>query len=124
MQLAGVEEGAVRRVHVLDEICPRAVEHAHVDPGGIAVIEADVGVGRAPQRDAAEEVEVLPLVEAAALLHDQERVGPGRLHPLDLVVARLEAGRGRASQVLQRAPRHPEQEEEQNGEEAELERYR
>src|SRR4029453_1324701 len=114
----------VGRVHVLDEICPGAVEHACVDPGGIAIVEADVGVGRTAEGEAPKEIKVLALGEAPTCLHHQECVGPRRLPPGDLVVAGLEAGRSRAPQVLQGTPRHPEQEQEQHGKKTELERYR
>src|SRR5262249_7971479 len=64
------------------------------------------------------------LVEPPALLDDQERVGGLPLTTEDVVVARLVTRRGGAAQVTQRASRHPDQEEEEHGEKAELERYR
>ena len=71
----------------------------------------------------AEEVEVLPLREPPAILDHEKRV----LCPLaveDVVVAGLVTRRVDAPEVAERHPNHPEQEQVEHGEEAELERYR
>src|SRR4029077_10219652 len=117
------EECSVGGIQVLDEIPAAAVEHARVEAGGIAVVEPDVSVGRAAEGNAAEEVEVVALVESAALLDHEKGIGGLGLSPEYVVVARLEAGRGGAAQVTQRHPGDPEQEEIEDGQEAELERH-
>ena len=106
VQLGVVEQGAVGRVHVLDVGAAVAAEDPGVDAGGVAVVDPDVGVARAADREAAEQVEALALVEAAAALGDQPGVaaagrrGEGRR----LVEAGRVGGRGDgAAQVLQRA---------------------
>ena len=59
VELLAVEEGAVGRAHVLDVVgAPRRVD-ARVDPRREAVLDPHVGVGRAADREAAEEVEAL-----------------------------------------------------------------
>ena len=110
---------------VAQELQPleQAVEDAGVESGGIAVVQPDVGVRRAAERDAPEEVEVIALVETPSLLDDEEGVRALRLAALHLVVAGLESRRGGAAQVAQRHPRDPEQKQVEDGEEAELERY-
>src|SRR5262249_14911284 len=124
VQFAGVEQGAVRGVEVLDEVAAAAIEDPGMEARRVAIVEPDVGVGGTPQRPPAEEIEVIALVEPPALLDDQERVGGLPLTTEDVVVARLVTRRGGAAQVTQRASRHPDQEEEEHGEKAELERYR
>src|SRR3954447_21759104 len=123
VELPRVQERAIGGIQVLDEIPAATIEDAGVESGCIAVVEPDVGIGRPAQRDAAEEVEVVSLVEAPALLDDEERVGGIRLASEDLVVTRLETGRGGAAQIPQGHPSDPEQEQIEDGEEAELERY-
>src|SRR6185369_13801832 len=97
---------------------------AGVQPGGIAVVDPDVGLAGAADRKAAEEIESLSLLQPAPALGDQ----PGVLVAGDPLVdgRRMEPGRvgrrrDRRLQVLARAAGGPEQEEVEHGEEAELE---
>ena len=82
----------------------------------------------AADREAAEEVEALALRRGrrrCSATSQDASVAGGSKPPGRLVVAGLEAGRGAcARRSLQRAARHPEQEQVEDGEEAELERYR
>ena len=73
-----VEQGAVGRVHVLDVGAPVASEDPGVHAGGVAVVDPHVGFGRAADREAADQVEALAGVEAAAALGDQPGIGRAR----------------------------------------------
>ena len=57
VQVGAVQIGAVGRVEILDEVGVAAAVDAAVDPGGEPVLDPDVGVVGAPDRDAAEEVD-------------------------------------------------------------------
>ena len=50
-------------------------EDPGVDAGGIAVVDRHVGFGGAPDREAAEEVEPLARLDAAAAFGDQPGIG-------------------------------------------------
>ena len=124
LQLGVVEQGAVGRVHVLDVGAPVAAEDPRVDAGGVAVLDLHVGVAGAADREAADQVEALALLEAAAALGDQPGVAAGRAGGEGRGV--VEPGRvgrrgDRAAQVLERRARDPEQEQVEDDQEAELE---
>ncbi len=61
-----VQERAVGRVHVLNVVAGPAGVDACVEARGVAVLDPHVGIGRAPDREPAEQVEPLAGVEAAA----------------------------------------------------------
>ena len=126
LRVGVVEQGAVGGVHVLDVGAAVATEDPGVDAGGVAVLDPHVGFGRAADREAADQVEALARVEAAAALGNQPGVGGAGLgsDSGDLVEAgrvRRRPARDGAAQVLERAAGDPEQEEVEDGEEAELE---
>ena len=81
VQLGVVEQGAVGRAHVFDVGVPLAREDPHVQAGGVAVLDPQVGLLRAADREAAEEVEALALAEAAAAQRHQPGVAAARGAP-------------------------------------------
>ena len=121
-----VEQGAVGRAHVLDVGAAVAVEDPGVDAGGVAVLDLHVGVARAADREAADQVEALALRRGRRRARRSARRRRGRAAAAEgggLVEAGRVGGRGdRAAQVLQRRAGDPEQEQVEDDEEAELER--
>jgi hypothetical protein len=125
-QDGAVEQRPVGRVHVLDEEAPVAREDAGVQARGIAILDLDVGVLGAADREAADQVEALVAFEPDAALDDKPGVGGARLGESrgGVEAGGVGGGRNRPPQVLQRPPRDHEQEEVEDGQEAELQGYR
>ena len=87
-----------------------------MDPRREAVLDPDVGVARAPDRQTTEEIELLSFVEPATLQRDQ----PSVVFSAALAGKRMEAGRlgrgpARAPKLAQSAAGNPEQEQVEDG---------
>ena len=123
-ELPAVQERPVGRVQVLDVVRRAARVDAGVDARGEAVLDPDVGLGPAPDREAAEQVEPLAGLEAPPLTTTSHASVDGALPPGPATWWKpVASGAGVAVrfQLLHRASRDPEQEQVQHGEEAELE---
>ena len=76
-----------------------------MDPRREAVLDPDVGVARAPDRQTTEEIEPLSFVEPATLQRDQPSVGalPAALAGKRMEAGRLGRGPARAPKLAQSA---------------------
>ena len=95
-----------------------------MDAGGVAVLDLHVGLLRAADREAADQVEALVPLEAAAALDDQPAVGAARRlgeGRRGVEPGRVGGRRDGPAQVLEGAARDHEHEQVEDGEEAELE---
>src|SRR4051794_14555968 len=130
-ELPPVQVGAVGGAHVLDvhEFSPRV--DASVVRGRVLVLDLDIGAVGATQGGAVREVEECAGIEAHGRHHLEARACGGMVRS-GLRAAPPQQGLGAPvphglrslapGQVALRAPCHPEQEQVQHGEEAELER--
>src|SRR5918999_4095291 len=130
-QRLAVEIGPVRGPEVLEDDHVPLGDKSRVGGGGERVLEPDVGALAAAERGALREVVGRARAQAGGVGdaqlgragHGVVEAGRGAVHAGRVLVRRRRDPGGPATQVLERRPRHPEQEQVQDGEEAELERH-